>query len=544
VKKVIAFLLTAVLLLSVAACNSKSDGGSPSNSGSSSSDKSANGDKVRTVRVLGSDMHQTWETRDKQESFKALNELLKKYNLQIECEVISNEQYMQVIQTRTAAAMDLPDIVRSEELGITSILNLGKQGIFIDIRELLAEYSNGNVEKYVEKYSKPLWNVITTPDGKVYWIPGQQLITYKNKEFYSNLTLLIRGDWLETLGLDKLTTLDEFRDTLKAFQENDVNKNGGKDEKMIFYLSSFQYIAPSFGLPAGLVMIDVYDHVAKSPWLMKEELVEYITYINTLIKEDLIDIDALDKSGEVILQKEKNNQVSAVCDWALGTWHDANVKEYGGYYVPVVLGKKKGEIPRTLAEDSFVTLSKFSVTKDVKDKQAVATLFDMIFTEEYANLYFYGAENVTHTVNEDGTKVFHPNFKDQDFYKEKATGAYLWQGLLPGLQLSTWESYILGLKEERPDLESFSENYCINQEYWLMGDAGLAVPTDEENELLATIENDIRTYSDETLTKLCLGQYDISQIDQYIETIKELGLDKLVKIYQDRHNRYLSVSGK
>ena len=168
----------------------------------------------------------------------------------------------------------------------------------------------------------------------------------------------------------------------------------------------------------------------------------------------------------------------------------------------------------------------------------------MIFTEEYANLYFYGVEGVTHTVNEDGVKVFHPNFKDQDFYKEKATGGYLWPGLLPALQLSTWESYILALKVDRPDLESYSEKYCINQEYWLIGDAGLAVPTDEENEILATIENDIRTYSDETLAKLCLGQYDLSQIDQYIETIKGLGLEKLVKIYQDRHNRYLNVSAK
>ena len=544
-KKVFAILLTTVLLFTIAACTSQppSTGGTTSNAPTTDSDDPIEAE-MRTVSILGMDENQLWENREQHESFQAFNELLKKYNLNLVYEVVAMEQYQQVIQTRTAAALDLPDMVRSEELDLATILNLGKQGIFTDIRSLLDEFSNGNVDSYVEKYSKQLWNLTTAPDGNVYWIPSQQLITYKNDEFHSNLTTMVRRDWLDKVGLEMPTTLDEFRDALRAFQEEDVNESGKKDEAMIYNLAGFEYIAPSFGLPAGLVMIDIYDDTAKSPWLMKDELVEYITYINSLVDEGLIDVDALDKSNEVKLQKEKDNMVPAVNDWALGTWHDANVKEYGGFYEPTLLGKTKGDIPRTYAEDSFSVSSKFSITKNVKDKQAVATLLDLIYTEEYANLNFYGIEGVSHTVNEEGTKVFHPNFKDKDFYEIQSTGDYIWNGILPFMHLSTWESYILALKVDRPDLEAYSEKYCIGQEYWYTGDSGLAVPTDEENATLGRIQNDIKTYSDETLTKLCLGQFDIANIDEYIDTIKSLGVEEYVKIYQNRHDRYLSATAK
>ncbi len=117
----------------------------------------------------------------------------------------------------------------------------------------------------------------------------------------------------------------------------------------------------------------------------------------------------------------------------------------------------------------------------------------------------------------------------------------MFYGLLPGNALSTWETYLVGSMEKRPDLKDFSENYCIGQKYWYMGDVFLAIPTAEETDQLAQISNDITTYSNETLMKLCLGQYDLANIDEYINTLKELGLEDYVAIYQARHDRYMQA---
>ena len=86
------------------------------------------------------------------------------------------------------------------------------------------------------------------------------------------------------------------------------------------------------------------------------------------------------------------------------------------------------------------------------------------------------------------------------------------------------------------------KTYCgYDKKFWYMGDAYLAVPSAEETDQLAQISNDIATYSNETLMKLCLGQYDLANIDEYINTLKELGLEDYVAIYQARHNRYMQA---
>ena len=57
-----------------------------------------------------------------------------------------------------------------------------------------------------------------------------------------------------------------------------------------------------------------------------------------------------------------------------------------------------------------------------KDKQAVADLIDMCFTDEYAAFDFCGIEGVSHTVV-DGICVFDPSFKNKDFYTKDANCA-------------------------------------------------------------------------------------------------------------------------
>lgn len=536
--KITALFLAALTASSLlAGCGGSGNNNATSNDGTTA--EASNGE-VRTLKVLGSDTHTTWDTRENQASFKVLQELLAKSNLNIEFEVVANEQYTQVLQTRMATAMDLPDMVRLNELDTSSILNLGEKGILLDVKEIVDQYSNGNVESFAAEHFPDMWKANTASDGKMYWMPHHQFMTYKNEPFYSNLTQLIRKDWLDKLGLDVPDTLDEFRDALMAFQENDVNGDGENDEKML-YTPSFNYIAPSFGLPAGIVSIDIEDHKAKSPWLMKDQLVEYISYVKSLIDNNLIDVDAFDKSGEVITQKMQSNKISAICDYALGNYNDTYVRDKGGIYMPVMLGKTEGEIPKTLAEDSYVVVGKYGITKNCKDLQAMADLLDMMYTEEYATVFFYGVEGVTYTVAEDGRKILDPHFKEKDFYMEKAAGQMLFQGVLPGNQLSTWEAYLDGMIDERPDLGDFSDNYCIGQKYWFTGESLLAVPSKEESDKLAQIQNDITTYSNETLMKLCLGQYDLANIDEYINTLKELGLEDYIAIYQARHDRYMEA---
>lgn len=226
----------------------------------------------------------------------------------------------------------------------------------------------------------------------------------------------------------------------------------------------------------------------------------------------------------------------------MASWYDVHVKEYDGIYTPIMLAKEKGTTPVTLSEPNYVNFGKIAVTKNCKDKQALTDLIDMCFTEEYATLDFYGIEDVSHTV-QDGIKVFKSNFKDKEFYEKQATGTQLWfKTGMPINHLSTQEGYLMGdLEPQKTIRTKFSEKYCLDGKYYFYRDYMMAPPTVEEAQKLAEISNDIKTYSTETLTKLCLGLYDISTIDEHINTLKKLGLEEMIAIYQARHDRFMSA---
>ena len=93
-----------------------------------------------------------------------------------------------------------------------------EQGLMRDIpEELLRQYAP-NIVEYMETY-QPYWKQLHTYiDGKLYGVPdGQQ----KLHGFAA-----IRDDWLEAVGMAAPTTLDELREVLRAFTEEDPDGDG------------------------------------------------------------------------------------------------------------------------------------------------------------------------------------------------------------------------------------------------------------------------------------------------------------------------------
>ena len=65
-----------------------------------------------------------------------------------------------------------------------------------------------------------------------------------------------------------------------------------------------------------------------------------------------------------------------------------------------------------------------------------------------------------------------------------------------------------------------------------------AVATEEEQEILTAYTTALQSYSDELCMNLILGNVSLDQLDAEIEKLNELGLDKVVKVNNDRYERY------
>lgn len=61
-----------------------------------------------------------------------------------------------------------------------------------------------------------------TKDGKIYGMAVSPHLT-------EGEVMIIRQDWLDNLGLEAPTTIDEFEEVIRAFTEDDPDGNGEKD---------------------------------------------------------------------------------------------------------------------------------------------------------------------------------------------------------------------------------------------------------------------------------------------------------------------------
>lgn len=99
-------------------------------------------------------------------------------------------------------------------------LHLGNQGLIIPLEQLLDSVSQGYTKAFEELPG--LREYITTPDGHIYTLPnvdGSLHIQFNNK-------LWINTQWLDRLGVEMPSSVEEFHQVLLAFQEQDANGNG------------------------------------------------------------------------------------------------------------------------------------------------------------------------------------------------------------------------------------------------------------------------------------------------------------------------------
>ena len=196
-----------------------------------------------------------------------------------------------VLDLRLASGETLPDIIAYNFGGSTA--SYGDQGYFIDLTG------------WHEKYGYFFWN-----DA-----PGMEQSDYdeyfnRSKEadgamysysFYTKALgdrqkdcIYINMQWLNKLGLEKPTNLDELYDVLVAFRDNDMNGNGDTADEfpMIGSLGAWngyfqEQIINNFVYYNQDYMLDVEDDKVFAPFVT-EEWQNAMIYLNKLCTEGLL----------------------------------------------------------------------------------------------------------------------------------------------------------------------------------------------------------------------------------------------------------------
>ncbi|NOU85579.1 extracellular solute-binding protein [Paenibacillus sp. LMG 31460] len=535
-----AFLLTmtaAVPIAAMTACSTDEkpkDGVSPASPAQQTS-------KLKLLGPTRVNKFIKFDDREKYPVWKEFDKLFSGAGLQLDYELVPNEQYSVVIKTRMASGSSLPDIVNISALDNTTVLNLAKQGVLLDLKPLIEKYSNGNIEKMYSKEFPFAKKTTTSPDGKMYWFSNLHKKMYQQKDPAPvSLTMLLRKDWLDKLKLPVPTTADEYLQTLKAMRDGDANGNRQKDEVLVYDPGDFSgSIAQWFGLGTAITAVDVENKKVVSPWY-QEGIKDYFRYLQKLVKEGVLDTSLIGAQNEQIQQKMADNKVASLSDYNLETYQEQLIRG-GGEFLPLMPLKAVGGItPAAQLEPPFLAWQKYAITKDAKNVEAAIKFFDVIYSEKYADLFYWGIEGQTYKMD-GGAKVYINKGSDEEDAKTgQVTGAHLFGGtVFPSVQFANLEFELTRVPKHKADNELNVMKYKpyfvnMNQNY-------LAIPDDKQLEMKTKILTNLNTYSTELATKLALGQKSLDDWDQYMAELKKLGLDQLLEIDQQLHDRYNSI---
>lgn len=438
-------------------------------------------------------------------------------------------------------------------------LNLIGQNKLVSINEIVDNHSEGPAkEYYTSGNGAQMMQKLALEDGNTYWLTDITMNEDDEVGQGAPMAFMIRKDWLDALNLPAPTTTDELYETMKAFQENDVNKSGEADEVLSISLSDFSSGLPCFygigrTLAGEMTYVNAETGTVESPWY-HENIIPYIEFVKSLVEAGLVDTsDQLD-------EKKVENKIAGLFDWAGETWQEVGITvpedAEAAYYMPVVLkasNSNDGTDPCLPWQQGYqLGGNKYAVTSACEDLDAAGRLLDFLVSDDYRILTEFGVEDYSYTVNDDGSLAAIQSSEQSDIQVMYDSCA-LWTNasILPRFELKTaqdWQNEMQANMDAGKSMgypeTGFQEkmDYCVEYEDYEHkfpheSNPELAPATADELEIISSITNDLTTYSEELLTKLVLGQQSMDDWDTYMADLERLGLDQLIEVNQARYDR-------
>jgi ABC-type glycerol-3-phosphate transport system substrate-binding protein len=493
--------------------------------------------------------------------FKTFNEDMAKRGIKVEFELVMVDQIGTAFQTLLASGqLNNYDWIAPVGPDIKTRYNLINQNALYPINQAIQQYSTGTAKDFFNTAAgRQLAKLNTVADGNFYWLTQNYNVYAESPDnpWGEPVASNIRKDWLDKLGLPVPQTLDEFYNTLVAFQENDANGNGVKDEVADISISGIGSIAQWFGL-ANENIVGPLDGKAVSPWY-QTYIKEYFAYMNKLYKAGLINIG--DSGGSNVGNIVIENRASFYGGYMADTWTPPTIVTPPGapkpYYLPIVIQAYPDVKPRVVNEGGVIQWmgsGMYSIPARSKNIQKTTEMIDYFFSQEYRDMNEYGIPGYTYNIDANGevTRINVNNNNvgvDQQLYFQTLVALYSgWQGIFPRMR---HYDIVPGKKNQMIEMgqlmgysNGYIEAYEMIEKAWAgtwplipIADGVLAFPTNAESDRINELNPDLSTYASELITALVMGEKSLSNWDSYIVDLKRLGLDEVIAIYQARLDR-------
>ncbi len=401
-----------------------------------------------------------------------------------------------------------------------------KSNYIISLNEMIDTYSP-NLKKYLSERPE-IDRSVKTLGGQYYVYPFVR--EYDENRIYQGP--IIRKDWLDDLGLAVPETMDEWYTALKAFKEQK-----GATAPLTYLteglLTNSAFIG-AYGTGFGYYVVDGRIKYGQ----MEPGYKEYLTTMNKWYKEGLLDnnITTMDSvTMDANMTSGKSGASVAGCGGGLGKWLGL-MKESNPEYNLVAApypSLKKGEKAMFNGIDYIVNGSGAAITPDCEHPIIAAKLLDYFYSEEGHLFSAFGTEGLTYNmVNGYPTYTDYVMNNPQGFSMSEILGRETRATFGPCVQDVRYFEQFSSLPQQRAAIG-----------IWKEAEGSHKLPffpkTAEEEKEFSKINGNVDTFMREWMMLFITGQQPMSAYDQYITTLKDMGIDRAVEIMQTAYDRYM-----
>lgn len=445
------------------------------------------------------------------------------------------EQYNLLI-----ASGDYPDIIERNWAG--DLGGPGKaisDGIIIPLEEVIEKYSP-NYNKILSE-NKELKKAFSTDDGHVF--------TYGTITLTPKLMpggYMVRQDWLDKLGMEAPECIEDWEKFFEACKTKlGIESPFSTDS---YRMNTAKLFSESFGIGSKFY-VDGNNKVCYAP--IQPEFKEYLILMNKWYEKGYLDQGIFTNTAAIVESKMLNSMTGAMYGFIGSTIGKLiNSAENEDFKLVAVASPslKKGEKPELYvakprgladAEVGYSLTSTTCFTTKNKNLEASAKFMDYLYTEEGNLLQSFGIEGITYNMV-DGV----PTYTDEILNNpdglsvSEALGKYCRAGFASSgfgddpHYLNQYYQY----QEQRDAVAT----YATNLDNAVAFDMPALTPAAEEVSEISQLLSTINTYQEEMFSKFIMGTVSIDEFDEYVKTLKSMKIDRILEIYNNAMERYMS----
>ncbi|HIS51594.1 MAG TPA: extracellular solute-binding protein [Candidatus Onthomonas avicola] len=546
-KRILSLLLALAMLLALCAC------GAPS----AASDEPNFDTEQTNFDILGG---QSALSPGYDEN-TVLNEMQENAGIEITWETMSDSLSEQV--NIRIAGNQLPDAFIGVGFSNYDLATYGSDGTFIDLTPYITEEYMPNLTAILEEHPE-IRSAITMADGKIYGLPAAEQMGTSGigaEEDYSIYTIpqfsMINKAWLDELGLEVPTTLDELHDALQAFKENDMSHTYyGNDEGTTIPMSTGfdQWCWGQNIFYAGFGFTNWPNDIINDLVLQPDGTVNFVcddeayrdalTYFHDWYAEGLMDVEMFSQTDTQLIAKCQQGYVGVSTWWYI----EELMGEYADDYVflPILTGPDgtdyEGSSNVTVRTGGGTNSGNLSITSACESPVNLLRFFDQWYTGENVMQLQYGPIGVYFTEQDETGKWL--SITDEQAQAEFGMSAGELKGTNevygPKLILSDYYNDYFYMEDRA--IERLTDLY----EYWMPQVTDTTTyPVDcvFTQEELDTIDRYRADFESMVSEQEGLWIRDGGPTDEewaaYCENlVNSCGMDQLLEVYQAAYDRY------